>query len=138
MADQERAWQPVTLGEGYPPPKGAYSPAVRAGDLLFVSGQVPRDPRTGENIGGDIVAQARRTLENLRMVLAAGGATFADVVSVTVYLADDNDWEAFNGVYRETFQPPYPARAVVGAGLRGMLVEVSAIARVRVPEVPAA
>jgi len=138
MSDQERAWQPVTLGEGYPPPKGAYSPAVRAGDLLFVSGQVPRDPKTGENVGGDVVAQTRRALENLRIVLEAGGATLADVVSVTVYLADDDDWEAFNGVYRETFRPPYPARAVVGAGLRDMLVEVSAIARVRVPEVPAA
>ena len=138
MADQERAWQPVTLGEGYPAPKGAYSPVVRVGVLLFVSGQVPRDPMTGENVGGDVVAQTRRTLENLRMVLAAAGAGLTDVVSVTVYLADDNDWEAFNGVYRETFRPPYPARAVVGAGLRGMLVEVSAIARVRVPEVPAA
>ena len=130
MSESKRAWEPVTLGEGFPPPKGAYSPGVRAGDLLFVSGQVPRDPHTGEPVGGDVVAQTRRTLENLRLVLAAGGATLDDVASVTVYLADDNDWDAFNGVYRETFRPPYPARAVVGAGLRGVLVEISAVARV--------
>lgn len=138
MADDDRAWNPVTLGEGYPPPKGAYSPGVRAGELLFVSGQVPRDPRTGEFTGGDVVAQTRRTLDNLRLVLERGGATLDDVVSVTVYLADEDDWDAFNGVYRETFRPPYPARAVVGAGLRGVLVEVSAVARVRALDVPAA
>jgi 2-iminobutanoate/2-iminopropanoate deaminase len=128
MADGSRTWDPVTLGEDHPPPKGAYSPAVRAGALLFVSGQVPRDPRTGEVVGGDVAAQARRTLENLRLVLAAGGATLDDVVSVTVYLADENDWGTFNEVYREAFSPPYPSRTVVGAGLRGVLVEISAVA----------
>ena len=138
MSDLDRAWTPVTLGEGYPPPRGAYSPAVRAGDLLFVSGQVPRDLRTGESVSGDVVAQSRRTLENLRLVVEAAGGTLDDVVSVVVYLADENDWESFNGVYRETFRPPYPARTVVGAGLRGVLVEISAVARLRTPEVPAA
>ena len=138
MSDYDRAWTPVTLGADYPPPKGAYSPAVRAGDLLFVSGQVPRDPRTGENTGGDVVAQSRRTLDNLRLVVEAAGGTLDDVVSVVVYLADENDWEAFNGVYRETFSAPYPARTVVGAGLRGVLVEISAVARLRPPEVPSA
>ena len=138
MTDSDRAWQPVMLREGYPLPKGAYSPGARAGDLLFVSGQVPRDPRTGEATGGDIVAQARRTLDNLRLVVEAAEGTLEDVVSVTVYLADDDDWAAFDGVYREYFRPPYPARAVVGAGLRGVLVEVSAVARLRTPEVPAA
>ena len=88
--------------------------------------------------GGDIVAQARRTLDNLRLVVEAAGGTLEDVVSVTVYLADDDDWAAFDGVYREYFRPPFPARAVVGAGLRGVLVEVSAVARLRTPEVPAA
>jgi 2-iminobutanoate/2-iminopropanoate deaminase len=129
MADLDRAWEPVTLGEGFPAPKGAYSPGVRAGDMLFVSGQVPRDPRTGETVGGDVVAQSRRTLENLRLVLEAAGATLDDVVSVTVYLADGNDWGAFNEVYREVFRPPYPSRTVVGAALRGILVEISAVAR---------
>lgn len=129
MSERGRTWMPVTLGEGYPAPKGAYSPAVRAGDLLFVSGQVPRDPSSGEVVDGDLVAQARRTLENLRLVLAAAGASLEDVVSVTVYLADENDWGAFNEVYRETFRPPYPSRTVVGASLRGVLVEISAVAR---------
>ncbi|HET7458355.1 MAG TPA: Rid family hydrolase, partial [Gemmatimonadaceae bacterium] len=87
-----RSWRPVTLGEGYPAPKGAYSPATRAGDLVFVSGQVPRDPRTGEGVGGDVAAQSRRTLENVRLALEAAGATLDDLVSVTVYLANEDDW----------------------------------------------
>ena len=129
--ERPRSWAPVTLGDGYPPPKGAYSPATRAGDFVFVSGQVPRDPLTGEGVGGDIVAQSRRTLENVRLALEAAGATLDDLVSVTVYLADEDDWTAFNDVYRATLRPPYPARAVVGAGLRDVLVEISAVARVR-------
>jgi 2-iminobutanoate/2-iminopropanoate deaminase len=125
-----RSWQPITLSDA-PPPKGAYSPAVRVGHLLFVSGQVPRDVRTGELLGHDIRAQTRGVLGNLRRVLGAAGADLEDVVSVTVYLSDPQDWDAFNEVYRETFSPPYPARAVVGAGLRGILVEVSAVAAPR-------
>jgi 2-iminobutanoate/2-iminopropanoate deaminase len=129
MTDEPRRWQAITLPADYPPPAGPYSPAVRAGDLLFVSGQVPRDPRTGQVEGADVVAQSRRVLENLRLVLEAGGATLNDVISVTVYLADENDWATFNEVYRASFRPPYPTRTVVGAQLRGVLVEVSAIAR---------
>lgn len=126
-----RRWTPVTLGPDVPPPKGAYSPAVRAGELLFVSGQVPRDPRTGELVGGDdVAAQARQTLANLAGVLAAAGATLADVVSVAVHLARVDDWAAFDAVYRETFTPPFPTRTVVGATLRGILVEVTAVAYV--------
>jgi 2-iminobutanoate/2-iminopropanoate deaminase len=101
---------------------------VRAGRLLFVSGQIPKDPRTGKIEGDTVATQTRRTLENVRGVLKAGGASLTDVVSVTVYLADENDWEEFNNVYKTVFSPPYPARAVVGAGLRGILVEISAIA----------
>ena len=126
MAD--RAWYPVTLGPDFPAPVGPYSPAVRAGDFLFVAGQVPRDPRTGELLGTTIEEQARSTLANLSRVLAAAGATVDDVVNVTVYLADERDWEAFNSVYRTVFRAPYPARTVVGAILRGILVEVSAVA----------
>jgi 2-iminobutanoate/2-iminopropanoate deaminase len=128
MSERTRAWQSVTLGDEFPPPVGPYSPAVRAGDLLFVSGQVPRDPRSGALVGDDVTAQARSTLDNLRRVLAAAGARIEDVVSVTVYLADENDWGAFNEVYRTVFSPPYPTRTVVGARLRGVLVEVSAVA----------
>ncbi len=123
------AWQPVTLGGDVPPPKGAYSPGVRAGDLLFVSGQVPRDPRTGALVGeGDVAAQTRQTLANLAGVLAAGGASLRDVVSVTVHLANVDDWAAFDAVYRDVMPPPWPTRTVVGAELRGILVEVTAVA----------
>ena len=128
MTYPQRSWQPVTLGGDVPPPKGAYSPGVRAGDLLFVSGQVPRDPRTGQLAAEDIAGQTRQVLANLRGVLEAGGASIADVVSVTVWLQDENDWGTFDAIYRETFSQPFPTRAVVGASLRGILVEVAAIA----------
>jgi 2-iminobutanoate/2-iminopropanoate deaminase len=123
-----RSWQPISLSPDMPAPKGAYSPAARFRDLMFVSGQVPRDARTGELLGDDIRSQTRGVLENLRRALEAGGATLDDVVAVTAYLADPDDWDAFNQVYREVFRPPYPTRTTVGAGLRGILVEVSAVA----------
>ncbi|GAC1517097.1 MAG: RidA family protein [Gemmatimonadaceae bacterium] len=109
-------------------PVGAYSPAARAGNLIFVSGQVPKDPRTGEVEPGDVRAQTRRVLANVAAVLEAASASLHDVVSVTAYLANADDWAAFNEVYRDVFRPPYPTRTTVGAQLRGILVEVSAIA----------
>lgn len=132
MADStDRTWQPVSLGPDVPQPAGAYSPAVRAGELVFVSGQVPRDPVTGQLQGETIEEQVRYTLERLRTVLGAAGAGLDDVVSVTVYLQDIDDWAAFNRIYAETFRPPYPSRTAVGAQLGGFLVEISAVARVR-------
>jgi 2-iminobutanoate/2-iminopropanoate deaminase len=92
---------------------GPYSQAVRAGQLLFVSGQVPLDPATGQIVEGDIAAQTRRVFANLAAVLAAGGRTFADVVRTTVFLADMNDFAAVNEVYGSYFSEPYPARATV-------------------------
>ena len=133
MSRPSRAWTPVTLGKDVAPPAGAYSPGVRAGNLVFVSGQIPRDPRSGAIVGTDVTAQAQQTLTNVRGVLEAAGASLTDVVSVTVYLADPRDWGEFNAVYKTFFEPPYPARAVVGAGLRDILVEVSAIAWVSAP-----
>jgi 2-iminobutanoate/2-iminopropanoate deaminase len=124
-----RSWQAIEAGTGGPSPAGAYSPAIRAGDLVFVSGQVPRNPATGQ-IAGDITAQTKQVLENLRAVLATAGARLDDVVSVNAYLADIRDWEAFNAAYGEVFRPPYPTRTTVGAGLHGFLVEISAIAHV--------
>ena len=99
-----------------------------ANGWLFVSGQTPRDPATGMIVGDTLEAQIRVTLANLERVLHAGGATLADVVSVTVYLADEKDWGTFDRLYRTVFTPPYPARAVVGASLRDILVEISAVA----------
>ena len=92
---------------------GPYSPAVRAGQLLFVSGQVPIDPATGQMIDGDIAAQTRRVFENIGALLTAGGRSFADVARTTVFLADMNDFAAMNEVYGQYFSEPYPARATV-------------------------
>ena len=92
---------------------GPYSQAVRAGQLLFVSGQVPLDPATGQIVSGDIAAQTRRVFENLSAVLKAGGRSFADVVRTTVFLTDMNDFAAVNEVYGTYFSEPYPARATV-------------------------
>lgn len=128
-----RQWTPIVLSN-LPAPAGAYSPGVKTANgaqLLFVSGQTPRDPATGQIVGATVEEQTRVTLANLERILHAGGATVADVVSVTVYLADEKDWGAFDAVYRTVFRAPFPTRAVVGASLRGILVEISAIAAVR-------
>ena len=92
---------------------GPYSPAVRAGQFLFVSGQVPIDPATGDMIAGDIAAQTRRVLDNVGALLKAAGRSFGDVVRTTVFLADLNDFAAMNEVYGTYFSEPYPARATV-------------------------
>ncbi|MBP6775159.1 MAG: RidA family protein [Gemmatimonadaceae bacterium] len=127
MSASARDWTPITLPD-VPPPAGAYSPGVRAGNLLFVSGQTPRDPATGQIVGDDIESQTRVTLENVARIVTLAGATMAQLVSVTVYLADEDDWGRFNEVYKSVMSPPYPTRAVVGAQLRGILVEISAVA----------
>ena len=126
---ETRAWTPATAAPDSPRPAGNYSPAIIAGDLVFVSGQVPKDPRTGSMPDG-VGAQTRQVLENLRAVLATAGASLDDVVAVTAYLADIADWDEFNAVYGGVFRPPYPTRTTVGAQLHGFLVEISAIARV--------
>jgi 2-iminobutanoate/2-iminopropanoate deaminase len=98
---------------GAPAAIGPYSPAVRAGNLLCVSGQVPIDPATGNMVEGDITAQSRQVFENIGALLKAAGASFASVVRTTVYLADMNDFAAMNAVYGTYFSEPYPARATV-------------------------
>ena len=98
---------------GAPSAIGPYSPAIRAGQFLFVSGQVPIDPATGQIVEGDVQAQTRRVMENIGALLTAGRLTFAHVVRTTVYLADMNDFAAMNEVYGEYFQAPAPARATV-------------------------
>lgn len=92
---------------------GPYSQAIRAGSLLFLSGQVPIDPATGDIVEGDIAAQTHRVFQNLGEVLKAGGATFDQVVRATVYLKDMNDFAVVNEVYGTYFSSPAPARATV-------------------------
>ena len=92
---------------------GPYSQGIRAGSLLFVSGQVPIDPATGQIIEGDIAAQTHRVFQNIGEILKAGGASFDHVVRTTVFLADMNDFAAMNDVYATYFTSPAPARATV-------------------------
>ena len=92
---------------------GPYSPAVRAGQLLFISGQVPIDPATGQMIEGDVGVQTRRVLDNVGALLTAADRSFADVVRTTIFLADMNDFAAVNAIYAQYFSEPYPARATV-------------------------
>jgi 2-iminobutanoate/2-iminopropanoate deaminase len=110
---------------------GPYSQAIKAGNLLFCSGQIPLDPTSGEMVGvGDVRAQARRVMENLQAVLQAGGASFASVVKTTIFLSDLGDFGAVNEIYGGYFKENPPARATVQvAGLpRGAMVEIDAIA----------
>ncbi len=130
MTQRERQWQPVRLGPEVPPPAGAYSPAAKAGPFVFVSGQVPRDPVTGNLVGDDVESQTRQCIANIERALKAAGAELSDVVSVIVYLADIDDWGKFNVVYKEIMPQPYPTRTALGANLRGILVEISAVAYV--------
>jgi 2-iminobutanoate/2-iminopropanoate deaminase len=109
---------------------GPYSQAVRAGALLFVSGQIPLDPATGIMVGGDIGDQTRRVFQNLGEILKAGGASFYHVVRTTVYLADMADFAAMNEVYGTYFPAPAPARSTIqAAGLpKYARVEIDVIA----------
>jgi 2-iminobutanoate/2-iminopropanoate deaminase len=109
---------------------GPYSQAVRMGDLLFLSGQIPLDPATGALIDGDIATQTRRVFENLGAILEAAGASFAQVARTTVYLADMADFAAMNEVYATFFAAPAPARSTVqAAGLpKSARIEIDLIA----------
>ena len=93
---------------------GPYSQAVRSGNTLYFSGQTPLDPATGKLVDGDIAAQARRVFENLKAVCAAAGATFENVVRVGIYLTDLSNFAAVNGVMKEYFHEPFPARSTIG------------------------
>jgi 2-iminobutanoate/2-iminopropanoate deaminase len=113
-----------------PNPGGPYSQAVRAGNLLFLAGQIPIDPATGDLTGGDITVQARQALDNIAAVLKAGGLSMADVVRTTVFLADMNDAPAMNEIYGTYFPQPYPTRATVEVARlpRDVRIEIDAIA----------
>ncbi len=113
---------------------GPYSQAIRSGDLLFTSGQIPLDPATGQIVDGDISAQTRRVMANLGAVLAAAGVGFADVVKTTIFLIDMADFAAVNAVYGQHFAAAPPARSTVAVARlpRDARVEIEMIARVPV------
>ncbi len=115
---------------GAPAPVGPYSQAVRVGDMLFVSGQIPADPATGAIVGTTIQEQTERVMENVRAVLEAAGYSMGDVVMALAYLRDLNDFAGFNEVYSRYFSPPYPARVTVQVARlpKDVLVEVAVIA----------
>ena len=108
---------------------GPYSQATRAGDTVYFSGQIPLDPATGELVGGDIAAQARRAFDNLAAVCAAAGGTLDDIVRVGLYLTDLGQFAQVNAVMAEYFQAPYPARSTIGVSAlpKGAAFEVDAV-----------
>jgi reactive intermediate/imine deaminase len=108
---------------------GTYSQAVRVGNTIWVSGQIPLDPATKEMVKGDIEAQIRRVFDNLKAIVLAGGASLDDVVKATVFLTDLSHFGLVNKIMAEYFREPYPARAAVGVASlpRGAQVEVECI-----------
>lgn len=108
---------------------GTYSQGVKTGNLLFISGQIPLDPSTMEIVDGDFEARARRVFRNLQAVASAGGAELSQVVKLTIYLTDLDNFATVNSVMAEFFDEPYPARAALGVASlpKGTDVEAEAI-----------
>ena len=108
---------------------GTYSQAMRAGNTVYLSGQIPLDPATGELVAGDMEAQVRRVFENLKALAAAAGSNLDHAVRVTVYLTDLQHFALVNRVMAEYFSQPYPARAALGVAAlpKGAAVEIDAI-----------
>jgi 2-iminobutanoate/2-iminopropanoate deaminase len=113
------------------PPAGPFSPAVRAGDSIYLSGQIGEDPATGRLVEGDVERQVEQIFRNVEAVLHAAGKTLADVVKVGVFLTDIRDFQAMNSVYSRHFEAPYPARTTVAVAALplGAAVEVDLVAR---------
>jgi len=124
MAERE-----IIQAAGAPPAIGPYSHAVRFGELLFCSGQIPLDPQSGEIIGADAAAQAQRCLENLIAVCAEAGTSLARALRLTIYMTDLGEFAAVNDVYASFFAQEPPARVTVGVAQlpKGAYVEIDAI-----------
>jgi len=120
----------IVRSEAAPAPVGPYSQAVKVGGWLYASGQIPLDPQTGQLVQGGIEHETRRVMDNLSAVLAAAGASFQQVVKVTVYLTDMQDFPAFNAVFAGYFPSDPPARATVAVAAlpRGAHIEIDAVA----------
>jgi reactive intermediate/imine deaminase len=108
---------------------GTYSQAIQAGDLVFMSGQIPLDPATMEVVDGDFEARARQVFDNLRAVAEAAGGSLDEIVKLTIFLTDLGNFATVNSVMEDYFQQPYPARAAVGVASlpKGVDVEADAI-----------
>jgi reactive intermediate/imine deaminase len=108
---------------------GTYSQAVRVGNTIWVSGQIPLDPQTKELVAGDFEAQTRQVFDNLKAIVVAAGASFDDVVKANIYLIDLAHFALVNKIMAEYFREPYPARAAVGVAAlpRGAQIEVECI-----------
>ncbi|MBP5137282.1 MAG: RidA family protein [Paludibacteraceae bacterium] len=109
---------------------GPYSQAIRVGNLIYTSGQIPIDPAKGELIDGDIKAQTRQSLNNIKAILEEAGTSLNSVIKTTVFLADMNDFADMNSVYAEFFTEPYPARSAVAVKTlpKGAQIEIEVIA----------
>jgi 2-iminobutanoate/2-iminopropanoate deaminase len=109
---------------------GPYSQAIRVGNLVYTSGQIPIDPATGNFVEGGIKEQTRQSLTNIKAILEEAGLSMADVVKTTVFMADMNDFADMNSVYAEFFAEPYPARSAVAVKTlpKGALVEIEVVA----------
>ena len=118
---------------GAPAAIGPYSPAVKVGNMLFLSGSIPLDPATGQLVEGGITEQATRVMENIKGLLAAAGADFNNVVRTTVFMIDLGEFAAMNDVYASYFTAPYPARSTVQVSKlpREVRVEIDVIAVLR-------
>lgn len=119
----------VIKTDGAPSAIGTYSQAVRSGDTLYVSGQIPLDPATMEVVDGDMDAKIRRVFDSLKAITEAAGGDFGQVVRLTIYLTDLNHFPLVNEVMSEYFDEPYPARAAIGVAAlpKGVPVEMDAI-----------
>mgnify|MGYP001772501818 FL=1 len=119
----------IIFTEKAPKPVGPYSQAVRVGNTVYVSGQIPIDPKTGDVVKGDIKAQTRQVLENIKEILSAAGCSLKDVVMSFVFLKDMNLFSAFNEVYAEYFKENPPARVTVEVSRlpKDVLIEIAVI-----------
>ena len=120
----------LVTAAGAPNPIGPYSPAIKVGNLLFLSGSIPLDPLTGQLVAGGIIEQTTRVLENIKGLLEAAGATFHNVARTTVFMVDLGEFAEMNGVYSNYFSAPYPARSTVQVVKlpRDVRVEIDVIA----------